>query len=85
MRRKEKQVVGMVGAGVVHAGASASRNSGIFQLGPLRREAGFREAQKDEAEHRLGVLPSLQAGVGAELVSGIPEALLKGVGACIVF
>jgi len=53
----------------------------LFQLGALRGEADFGEAQEDEAKDGRGVFLGLEAGVGAELVGGVPEAFLqRGVG-----
>jgi hypothetical protein len=40
-------------------------------------EAGLGEAQEDEAEDGRGVFLGLEAGVGAELVGGIPEAFFE--------
>jgi len=42
-------------------------------------EADFGETEEDEAEHGLGVLLRGEAGVGAELVGGGPEAFLQRV------
>ena len=50
---------------------------GFLQLGPLGGEADFGEAQADEAEDGAGVFLRLEAGVGAELVGGVPQALLE--------
>ncbi len=48
-----------------------------FQLGALGGEADFGEAQEDVAEDGRGVFLGLEAGVGAELVRGIPEAFFQ--------
>ena len=40
-------------------------------------EADFGEAQEDEAEDGSGVFLSLEAGVGSELVGGVPKALFE--------
>ncbi|GAB1235695.1 hypothetical protein UT5_20900 [Ferrigenium sp. UT5] len=43
-------------------------------------EARLGKQQKDQAKHRRGILRRSQPGIGAELVGGIPQALLK----CII-
>jgi hypothetical protein len=43
----------------------------------LQREADFGEAEEDDAEDRAGVFLGLEAGVGAELIRGIPEAFFE--------
>jgi len=43
------------------------------------REAGVGEAEEDEAEDGRGILRGLEAGVGAELIGGGPEAFFEGV------
>jgi len=49
----------------------------FFQLGALGGEPDFGEAQEDEAEDGRGVFLGFEAGVGAELVGGIPQALFQ--------
>ena len=69
----------MIGGGLVHARAAPGGRAGLLQLGALGGEADFGEAQEDEAEDGRGVFLGLEAGVGAELVGGIPEALFQRV------
>ena len=45
-------------------------------VGPARKP-GFGEAEGDEAENRRGVFLGLEAGVGAELVGGIPQTFFE--------
>ena len=40
-------------------------------------ETDFGEAQEDEVEDGRGVFLGLEAGVGAELVGGVPEAFFR--------
>lgn len=47
--------------------------------GAMFREAGVGEAEEDEAEDGRGILRGLEAGVGAELIGGGPEAFFEGV------
>ena len=49
----------------------------MLQPGALGGEADFSEAQEDEAENGRRVFLGLEAGVGAELVGGIPEAFFQ--------
>src|SRR5438045_2528166 len=58
-------------------GALPSDGRRRFQFGPGGK-ADFGEAQEDDAENRVGVFLGLEAGVGAELVGGIPEAFSQG-------
>ncbi len=79
--REIEHALGVVGGGFVHARAASRRGGGLFQLGALRGEADFGEAQEDEAEDGLGVLRGGEARVGAELVGGIPKAFFQRRGA----
>jgi hypothetical protein len=56
-----------------------------LELGALGSKADFGEAQKDQTEDRPGVFLGLKAGVGPELVGGVPEALLQRRGSGIFF
>ena len=80
-----EDALGVVGGGFVHPRAAAGRGAGLLQLGALGGEADFGEAQEDQAEDRAGVFLGLQAGVGAELVGGVPEALFQRGGGGIFF
>ena len=75
----------MVGGGFIHAAAAPGGGAGLLQLGALGGEADFGEAQEDEAEDGAGVFLGLEAGVGAELVGGIPEALFERGGGGVFF
>jgi hypothetical protein len=63
------------GSGFLHSHAAPGGRAGLLQFGALGGEADFGKAQEDQAEDRAGVFLRLEAGVGAELVGGIPEAL----------
>ena len=54
-----------------------ARMRGFLQLGALGDEADFDETWKDAAEAGRGGFLRLEAGVGAELVGGVPEALFQ--------
>ena len=75
----------MVGAGIIDAQAAARGSGGFFELRSLLREARLGEAQEDEAEDGRGVLPRLQAGVGAELIGGRPQAFFERVVGVVLF
>ena len=51
----------------------------------LGGEADLGEAQEDEAEDGAGVFLGLEAGVGAELVGGVPQALFERGGGGVFF
>ena len=70
--REIEDAFGVICGGFVHARAAAGGCGGFFQLGALRGEADFGEAQEDEAEDGRGVFLGLEAGVGAELVNSGP-------------
>ena len=72
--REVEDALGVVGGGFVHPAAAPGRGAGLLQLGALGGEAHLGEAQEDQAEDGAGVLLGLEAGVGAELVGGVPEA-----------
>ena len=76
---------GVIGGGVVDAAAAAGRGAGLLQLGALGGEADLGEAQEDQAEDRAGVFLRLEAGVGAELIGGVPEALFERGGGGVFF
>jgi hypothetical protein len=65
----------VVGPRFIHARAAPGGRAGFLQFGALGDEADFGKAQENETEDRAGVFLGLQAGVGAELVGGIPAAL----------
>jgi hypothetical protein len=48
-------------------------------------EADFGKAQEDETEYRRGVFLRLEAGIGAELVGGIPKAFFERGGGSVFF
>ena len=75
--REVEDAFGVVGGGFVHAAAAPRRRAGLLQLGALGGEADLGEAQEDQAEDRAGVFLGLEAGVGAELVGGVPQALFE--------
>ena len=56
-------------------GAAAGAGAGEVAFGG--GEAALGEAQEDEAEHRGGVFGTAQAGVGAQAIGGVPEALFE--------
>jgi hypothetical protein len=56
---------------------------GFLQLRALGGEADFGEPQEDESEDGRGVFLGFQAGVGAELVSGVPESLFQRGGGVV--
>ena len=72
-----EDAVGVVGGGFIHSAAATGRGAGLLQLRALGGEAHLGEAQEDQAEDGAGVLLGLQAGIGAELVGGIPQALFE--------
>lgn len=71
--------ISVICGGVIHPGATPRRGWEFLQPGTLRRKSDFSEPKKDEAKDWLRVFRSLEAGVGAELVGGIPETLFKRV------
>ena len=74
----------MTGRRIVKAGWTPGERSCLLQFGALDGEADFREAQEDPAEDRAEVFLRLQAGLGAELVGGIPKALFQHVSGRVV-
>ena len=46
-------------------------------MGAFPGEADFGEAQKNQAEDRCGVFLGLEAGIGAELVGGVPKPFFQ--------
>jgi hypothetical protein len=71
----------VVGGGLIDAAAPAGGGAGLFQLRALGGKADLGKAQEDQAEDRAGVFLRLEAGVGAELVGGVPQPLFKRGGA----
>ena len=63
----------------------AGRGTGLFQLGALLREPHFGEPQENQAEDGLGILGGTEAGIGTELVSGIPQPFLQCIRIGIFF
>ena len=72
-----KDVSGVVGGGFVDATGAAGGGPGLFEGGPEGGEADLGEAEEDEAEDGAGVFLGLEAGVGAKLIGGGPEALFE--------
>ena len=54
-------------------------------MAPLGGKADFGKAQEDQAEDAAGVFLRLEAGVGTELVGGIPQALFERGGGGVFF
>ena len=50
---------------------------------PLRSEAYLSKAQEDQAKDRAGVLLRLEAGIGAELIGRVPQALFERSGGSV--
>src|ERR1017187_6062951 len=69
--------LGVIGDRVIHARTAPGGHTGLLQVGAPGGEADFGKAQKDEAEDGRGVFLGFEAGVGAELVSGVPKALFQ--------
>jgi len=74
---KVEDVVGVVGGGFIDAAAAAGGGAGLVQFCALGGEAHVGEAQEDQAKDGAGVFLRLEAGVGAELIGGVPQALLQ--------
>jgi len=89
--REVEDALGVIGGGFIHARATTGQvalptiGGGFLQLGALGDKADFGEAQEDDAEDRAGVFLGLEAGVGAELVGGVPEALFERGGVGVFF
>ena len=75
----------MVGRGLIDAAAAAGGIAGLLQLRPLSGETHLGKAQEDQSEDGAGVLLGLEAGIGAELVGGVPQASFKRRGAGVFF
>jgi len=69
----------VIGPRFIHARAAPGGRPCLLQFGALGDESDLGKAQEDEAEDRPGVFLRLQAGVGPELVGGIPKALFQRV------
>ena len=69
-----QDALGVVGGEFIKARATPGGRVGLGQRGALGGEADFDEPQEDEAEDWCGVFLGIEAGVGAELVGGLPEA-----------
>jgi hypothetical protein len=80
-----QDALGVVSRRIVNPRTAPGRCASVFQLGALGGKADFGEAEEDEAEDGRGVFLGLEAGVGAELVRGIPEAFLKRGGGVVFF
>ena len=85
VRCEVKHSVSVIRAGVFQARAASRRGGGFIQLGALYSKSNFCKAQKDETEDRLGVLRCGEAGVGAELVCGVPKAFFERVVSGVFF
>lgn len=77
LRGQVEHVVSMVGGGFIHTAAAAGGGAGLFQHFALGGKARLGEAQEDQAKDGAGVFLRLEAGVGAELVGGVPQALFE--------
>jgi hypothetical protein len=82
----------MIRSGFVNASAFAkatARRASCFgllqQLRPLGGEADLGKAKEDDAKERAEVFLGFKAGVGSELVGGVPEALFQGFRQCVLF
>ena len=75
-----ENAVSVIGCRVVNAAAAPRAvpvptfRPGLFQLGALIGEAHFGEAQEDQAKNGCRVFLRFEAGIGPELVGGVPEA-----------
>ncbi len=71
---------GMISGGVVETrgAAGGGGSGGGFEDDAVGGETDFGKAEEDEAENGGGVFLGLEAGVRAELVGGVPEALFEG-------
>ena len=70
----------MVSGGLIDAAATAGGGAGLVQLLTQDGGAHLGEAQEDQAEDGAGVFLCLEAGVGPELVSRVPQALFERSG-----
>ena len=77
VRREVDDAFGGVGFGVIDARAAAGAGGLFLQLLAALGEADFGEAEEDEAKNRAGVLLRSEAGIGAELIGGLPETFLQ--------
>jgi hypothetical protein len=68
---------GVVSGGFIDPAAAPRRCAGAFELGALYGKAHLGKAQEDQAEDGAGVFLCLEAGIGAELIGGIPQALFQ--------
>ena len=66
---------GVVGGGFIDPAAASGTAACGFELAALGGKADLGEAQEDQAKDGAGVFLRLKAGIGAELVSGVPKAL----------
>ena len=66
------------------ASRDGRRRPAVFQGGTASEEADLGEAQEDEAEDGLGVLRRGEAGVRAELVRRVPQAVFQRLGARVL-
>lgn len=69
---------GVISCRLIHKAATARRCACGFELGTLSSKTDFGKAQEDQTKDRSGVFLRLEAGVGAELVSGVPKAFFQG-------
>jgi hypothetical protein len=58
---------------------------GLVERGATDGKAGLGKAQEDEAEDWAGVLLGGQAGVGAEIISGIPKLFFQRIAGGVLF
>lgn len=89
--REVKHAFGVVGGGFVEARTSSGRvalpTTGrlFFEDGAAFGEANIGKAEEDEPQNRSGILGGGEAGIGAELVSGFPQAFFESVGGGVFF
>ena len=76
---------GVVGRGVIDARAAPAAGGLLLQHGAVFGETGVSEAEEDEAEDGRGILRGFEAGIGAELIGGGPEAFFQGVVGGVLF
>ena len=83
--RQIEDALGMVGGRFFHAATAPRRCPCLLQLGALGHEADFCKSQEDQAKNWRGVFLGLEAGIGPELVGGIPQAFFQRIAGLIFF
>ena len=82
---KVEDALRMVGGGFLDPIASPRRHASGVQLAALQGKAHFGKAQGDKAEEGARVFLRLEAGIGAELVGGVSQALFERGGGGVLF